>query len=211
MVIQVKNKIDEILNESFLESNNGNVKELLQNLSQDKECAKIYLAINNLQYPQYIPDTSLDEYLTETKKLIEGIDFKRFKKLGKNIDLQSTFIQKQIEVYLFENKNAINFSEYLIAEKEIKKHIVEQNKILSESVLNPLSQEERKQVEEFSENPDVLIEAVKKDCLNILNEKLRENDLDKETKLLIYETKDKINESKNVIDLLILKNSLLEE
>lgn len=219
MFVKIKKAIDESLNVFFLSEDKKNTSILLNELSKDKDIMKAYVAINNIENPPQIPTDTIKDFLQENLKLVSGLKNKENKETLKKFqtEIEQGSLYDFIETFLFEERNALNFDKHIKAEKFIIEHITCKISSQTENILQGLNEEDKKSCLNYIANPKEHQEKLIDECLNILSEKVQnENDL--ETKLLIYETKDKLmqekinkDSTKNVIDFLTLKNNLLNE
>lgn len=217
MFVKIKKTIDESLNTFFLSEDKKNTSILLNQLSKDKDIMKAYVAINNIENPPQIPTDKINDFLQENLKFVSELRNNKNKDFLKkfSMEVEKGSLDYHVETFLFENRSALNYQKHIEAENFIFEYIKNKVTNTQDILLKELNEEEKSVYLEYMKSPEEYKDKVITECLEILNEKIQK-ETDLETKILIYETKDKLmrekfdnNQTQNVIDFLTLKNNLL--
>jgi len=218
-IIKIKKGIDNLLQESYLnKESNNNSKLILEELANDKNLQILYYSVNNLENPPVLEESEIEDFINENIKFSKQVDKKYLVELASKLNnLELTDLEKSINMVLFEERNALNFTEYNNSKKTIFENIKAKSKSTALD-LSQYSEEEVSFVKTFMESPEKIFKQISEECLSILDSKLNEES-DDETKMLIYKTKEKIYEShlrnnfdtSNLISLISLKNNLIND
>ena len=216
-LVKIKNGLDGLIKESYLTENKQQTKEIFQQLSENDDLKTLYYCINNLQNPPELNENEIVEFIDENVKLAKTIKDVHFDGLASKLKVELTDLDQNINTVLFENKTIYNFAEYSTAKNRIIESIKEKRRPIDLN-LSEYSEEDVQFINKIIENPEPVFQNLCNECLDVLNQKLEsENDLN--TKLLIYETREKILKSQinfkfspeNVIEILNLKQDLLTD
>ncbi len=218
-IIKIKKGIDNLLQESYLnKESNNNSKLILEELANDKNLQILYYSVNNLENPPVLEESEIEDFINENIKFSKQVDKKYLVELASKLNnLELTDLEKSINMVLFEERNALNFTEYNNSKKTIFENIRAKSKSTALD-LSQYSEEEVSFVKTFVESPEKIFKQISEECLSILDSKLNQES-DDETKMLIYKTKEKIYEShlrnnfdtSNLISLISLKNNLIND
>lgn len=218
-IIKIKKGIDNLLQESYLnKESNNNSKLILEELANDKNLQILYYSVNNLENPPVLEESEIEDFINENIKFSKQVDKKYLVELASKLNnLELTDLEKSINMVLFEERNALNFTEYNNSKKTIFENIRAKSKSTALD-LSQYSEEEVSFVKTFMESPEKIFKQISEECLSILDSKLSQES-DDETKMLIYKTKEKIYEShlrnnfdtSNLISLISLKNNLIND
>lgn len=218
-IIKIKKGIDNLLQESYLnKESNNNSKLILEELANDKNLQILYYSVNNLENPPVLEESEIEDFINENIKFSKQVDKKYLVELASKLNnLELTDLEKSINMVLFEERNALNFTEYNNSKKTIFENIRAKSKSTALD-LSQYSEEEVSFVKTFMESPEKIFKQISEECLSILDSKLNQES-DDETKMLIYKTKEKIYEShlrnnfdtSNLISLISLKNNLIND
>lgn len=218
-IIKIKKGIDNLLQESYLnKESNNNSKLILEELANDKNLQILYYSVNNLENPPVLEESEIEDFINENIKFSKQVDKKYLVELASKLkNLELTDLEKSINMVLFEERNALNFTEYNNSKRTIFENIKSKSKNVGLD-LSQYSEEEVSFVKTYMESPEKIFKQISEECLSILDSKLNEES-DDETKMLIYKTKEKIYEShlrnnfdtSNLISLISLKNNLIND
>lgn len=218
-IIKIKKGIDNLLQESYLnKESNNNSKLILEELANDKNLQILYYSVNNLENPPVLEESEIEDFINENIKFSKQVDKKYLVELASKLkNLELTDLEKSINMVLFEERNALNFTEYNNSKRTIFENIKSKSKKVGLD-LSQYSEEEVSFVKTYMESPEKIFKQLSEECLSILDSKLNEES-DDETKMLIYKTKEKIYEShlrnnfdtSNLISLISLKNNLIND
>lgn len=218
-IVKIKKGIDILLENYYNSTEKNEAAKLLSELKSDKDLQILYFCVGNLQNPPKLSPSDIEEYITENINLCKQIDRKKLERYTNVLNgIELSNLEKSINTVLFEERSAINFLEFNASKKMIMENIEKQSKTVDE-LLEGYSKEEVEIAKEYAKNPQELLKNICEQCISVLDEKLNTGNLDTDTKLMIYQTKEKIYETqikcktdpKNVIDLLTLKQNLLNE
>lgn len=210
-MINIKNNIENLLIECVLNEDKNTSKIIIDGLKNDKDISALYVIVDNLKYPKNINESYLEEYINENINFFKKtVNVKRLTEMSKKINKNGDNVLDEAINYILSNdKLPFNFSTYI----ENFNVVLENIKKSQEKTFN---KEEYDFICENFKDPEKKQLEVSQEILNFLNEQLK-NELDPETQIMIYETKESIynkllsgnNLNENLIDLLILKNKLL--
>ena len=218
-IVKIKKGIDILLENYYNSTEKENAAKLLGELKSDKDLQILYFCVGNLQNPPKLSPSDIEAYITENVTLCKQIDRKKLERYTNVLNgIELSELEKSINTVLFEERNAINFLEFNQSKKMVVENMEKKSKTLDE-ILEGYSVEDVAIAKQYVSNPQNLLKSLCEECIGALDEKLNNKDLDTDTKLMIYQTKEKIYETqinskadpKNVIDLLTLKNNLLNE
>lgn len=218
-IVKIKKGIDILLENYYTSTDKKEASVLLSELKSNKDLQILYLCVGNLQNPPKLSPSDIEEYITENINLCKQIDRKsleRYTSVLNGVSLSE--LEKSINTVLFEERSALNFFEFNQSKKMVVENIERKSKTMDE-LFEGYSKEDVTIAKEYAENPQNLLKTLCEDCIKTLDEKLTNGNLDTDTKLMIYQTKEKIYETQikckadpqNVIDLLTLKKNLLNE
>lgn len=215
-LVKIKNKLDDLIKESYLSENKEQTKAIFQELSENTNLKILYYCVNNLQNPPVLNESEIVEFIDENVKLAKTINSVDLKRLASELkDVELSILDEQINTVLFSTKDAFNFAEYSGAKTGIFEAIKSKRRPTTLN-LSEYSEEDLEFVKKVISDPEPVFQNLCKECLDVLEQKL-ETEADLNTKLLIYETREKILQSQinfkfspeNVIEILNLKNDLL--
>lgn len=218
-IVKIKKGIDILLENYYNSTEKEGAAKLLGELKSDKDLQILYFCVGNLQNPPKLSPSDIEAYITENVTLCKQIDRKKLERYTNVLNgIELSELEKSINTVLFEERNAINFLEFNQSKKMVVENIEKKSKTLDE-ILEGYSVEDVTIAKQYASNPQNLLKSLCEECIGALDEKLNNKDLDTDTKLMIYQTKEKIYETqinskadpRNVIDLLTLKNNLLNE
>lgn len=214
--VKIKKALDNSIEQSFLTENKVQLKEAFGEIKTNKDLQLLYYCINNLQNPPKMDESEIKEFIEENIKLAKQVKLEELSILAEKLENEKlTSVEEDINLVLFSEKSAFNLLEYNQAKKNIIESI--RNKVKPVDLdLNEFSTEDVAFVKTLIDKPEETFKNLCQECLDILNAKLNE-EVDLNTKLLIYETREKIFKSQidfkflpeNVIEILNLKNDLI--
>lgn len=216
-LVKIKNSLDNLIQEAYLTDDKNQLKTVFDELKNDRDLQVLYYCINNLQNPPKLNESEIKDFIEVNVKLAKEIDVAKFESLiSKLSDVNLSEKDKSIDQVLFESADAFNFLEHSKAKSIICESIREKNKTFDID-LNEFPVEDVEFVKNVINDPESVFQTLCKECLDVLDEKLA-NETDLNTKLLIYETREKILQSQinfkfspeNVIEILNLKEDLLK-
>jgi hypothetical protein len=216
--IKIKKGLDILLENYFNSTDKKEASVLFSELKENKDLQILYYAASNLQNPPKLDDNDIEDFITENVNLCKEINRGSLEKyLTKLNGVNLSPLEKSINTVLFEERNALNFTEYNSSKKMIAENIKKKS-INPEQILEGYSSEEVLLAKEYAKNPSQVLKNLCNECIEVLDGKLKE-DLDTDTKLLIYQTKERLYEAqinsktdpKSVIELLTLKKNLLSD
>jgi hypothetical protein len=216
--IKIKKGLDILLENYFNSTDKKEASVLFSELKENKDLQILYYAASNLQNPPKLDDNDIEDFITENVNLCKEINRGSLEKyLTKLNGVNLSPLEKSINTVLFEERNALNFTEYNSSKKMIAENIKKKS-INPEQILEGYSSEEVLLAKEYAKNPGQVLRNLCNECIEVLDGKLKE-DLDTDTKLLIYQTKERLYEAqinsktdpKSVIELLTLKKNLLSD
>ena len=216
--IKIKKGLDILLENYFNSTDKKEASVLFSELKENKDLQILYYAASNLQNPPKLDDNDIEDFITENVNLCKEINRGSLEKyLTKLNGVNLSPLEKSINTVLFEERNALNFTEYNSSKKMIAENIKKKS-INPEQILEGYSSEEVLLAKEYAKNPGQVLRKLCNECIEVLDGKLKE-DLDTDTKLLIYQTKERLYEAqinsktdpKSVIELLTLKKNLLSD
>lgn len=216
-LVKIKNSLDNLIQEAYLTDDKTQLKTVFDELKDNRDLQVLYYCINNLQNPPKINESEIKDFIAVNVKLAKEIDTTKFQSLtAKLSDVDLSEKDKSINQVLFESENAFNFLEHSKAKSIIFESIKEKNKNFDID-LNQFPVEDVEFVKNIINNPEPVFQSLCKECLDVLDQKLAD-ETNLNTKLLIYETREKILQSQinfkfspeNVIEILNLKEDLLK-
>lgn len=217
-IVKIKKGLDVLIEGAFRDKSAIQPSLIFEELSQDKNLQLLYFCVNNLQNPPLMAESEIGDFIDENIKLAQQIETGLLQESAKSVkDLNLSELDEAIGLVLFENRSALNFTSYNKSRKLIHESI--SNKVKTPSIdLQEYDQTDIEFVKEYIENPEEKVKQICKECISILDEKLADDTIDNETKLLVFETKTKLLENQlnakiepqNVIDLLMLKKNLIQ-
>lgn len=196
--------IEDLLIESYENNDKKTVKTLLSELKKNPKLKVLYAVVDNLKNGE-VPVSEVEAFIKENIEVAKSIDFSEFDRLIKESkDDQQSELLTNIGILLFKTKNIANISEHYAAMAYVKNHLIELNSWESKYVnevqqmlkeTSTLSNEDKLLFEQFlvlDENgKKQAFDNLSNECISILNEQIKGVD-DKDIKLKLYETKDKI-------------------
>ena len=216
--IKIKKGLDILLENYFNSTDKKEASVLFSELKENKDLQILYYAASNLQNPPKLNEEEIEDFITENVNLCKEINRGSLDKyLTKLNGVTLSPLEKSINTVLFEERNALNFTDYNSSKKMIAENIKKKS-INPEQILEGYSSEEVLIAKEYAKNPGQVLKNLCNECIEVLDGKLKE-DLDTDTKLLIYQTKERLYEAqinsktdpKSVIELLTLKKNLLSD
>lgn len=218
-LVKIKKGLDLLIESSFQNQETINPSLIFEELASDKNLQILYYCVNNFQHPPMMAENEISDFIEENIKLASEIDSTVLKEASKNVEkLELSDIESAIGVILFETKNALNFTKYNASKKLIFESIAKKVK-QPELDLSQFDPKEVQFVQSYIKNPQEAYKTICNECLDVINAKLNETEIDTETETLLYQTKIKLLENQinckflpeNVIDILNLKKNLILE
>lgn len=215
--IKIKKGLDNVIQESF-KNNKETLKLVFEELSNNKDLQLLYWCVDNLENPPVLSESEINDFIDENIKLSKQINPTLLESLSNQLEnVVLSELEQCINKVLFEERNALNFVDYNNSRKKLFESIANKTKTPSIDLKN-FSAQDVEFINKYIQEPEQTYAEVCKECIDILNQQLTEN-LDVDSKLLIFQTKEKILESQikreflpeNVIDILNLKNNLLND
>jgi hypothetical protein len=218
-LLKIKKGIDVLLENSYKKSDKSATQLIFESIGEDKNVQILYFCATNLESPPKLSDEEIEEFINENiilGKSIEKTNLKKYTRTLSKVELSP--LEQAINTILFENRTALNFTNYNESRAMVVEHIKSKNKILSEN-LTEYSSEDILFAKMYANDPDGTYKNICEDCIGILDEKLTSDDVENDVKILIYRTKERIYESqikegplvKNVLEMLKLKEELLQD
>lgn len=211
-MINIKNNIEALLMECVLNEDRNTSKTIIDGLKGDKDISTLYLIVNNLKYPKNINEDAYSQFIEENIDFFKStVDIDRLKMLSTKISKKPyDKLDESINYLLTKTKNPFSFIEYIDNFNVVFENIKTFNQ-------QKFDKAEIDFVNENFSNPEKRQLEVSQEILNFLNEQLKDEQ-DHETKIMIYEAKESVygkllsdgNVQENLIELLILKEKLLE-
>lgn len=217
-IVKIKKGIDFLIESAFHNESLIQPNIIFEELGQDTNLQLLYFCVNNLQHPPLMSESEINDFIDENVKLAKEIQpntLKQSLKLLENLELSD--LDRAIGTLLFENRTALNFTDYNNSRKIIYESIL--NKVKTPALnLDEFDPKDVQFVKEYIENPEEKVKQICNECIAILDEKICDDNIDAETKLLVLQTKTKLLENQinckfqpeNVIDLLNLKKNLIQ-
>lgn len=201
--------IVEQLNNSFVNCyENGNTtlaKNIVNEFKKNPKLVALNSAISNLKNERISPEF-VDQYIIDNINEIKKYDFSDLDGLL-NENMKGSEYLNDIATILFTEKNIHNLAQYTKSYQAVKNHLIEnfqwknsaKEKLSSlEEQMSSLEDEDRVLVENYIKMDLVkrthVFEDLKNECVGLLKEYINK-ETNPETKLNLYETKEKIMQS----------------
>jgi len=217
-IVKIKKGLDFLIESAFHNQDIVQPKLIFEEIAQDKNLQILYFCVNNFQHPPLMNESEINDFIDENIKLAKEVESTILSESLSSVkELELSELDQAIGTILFETRTAINFTKYNKSRKIVYESIL--NKIKPSGLdLSEFDEKDVQFVKEYIENPQEKVKQICNECIAVLDEKLSDDNLDNETKLLVFETKTKLLENQinckfqpeNVIDLLKLKKNLID-
>jgi rubrerythrin len=223
---QIKTSIENNLLESY--KNDSDFKKILRefksNILNDKTMSKLYSLYDQLSTPQNLTEQEAKDFLNEGINLIQSIIPKIRETRSLNEDLDNNY--KDIDTLVYPNN--INIAERVSSRKNIISVLTTKKEQVQESINIPLTSMVKVANQTLNSYLETLDESSKKELIKVISEdseklkvkfdvlkemtlekltKIKEQDIDTDTKNKVLETINKIElEEFNQLNYIKLKN-----
>lgn len=210
MITYVKKAFDLMLVEAIQNKNKELTKKLTTALKEDKSFAKAYMLIHNLEQGVESKTYDVDSFIQENRKVAKGLNLESIKQFKLNInkkDMSKQFpILEHINVVLFKEVTPYNLSTVTESIEVVKNHLTEIKErgtkldieVLEEKYSLLPKEDQQFILECYKSSPEQIEEMFsgkQKAIISKLKTILEQTE-NTEDKLLIFETKEKVQDLK---------------